>query len=847
MSHDPTGNPQLTAYALGELDGEEAKAMETLVAADDAAAKYVDDLRRMSASMTLDLVGHEDARLTAEQRAAIDRAAASSRSNRFAIGRAARWVGGIAALFVIGTGIGLVFLEGLRVDRSPPSRPPQGNVAVAVPPRNEPLGEPPADVAATTPTPAVAVAELKNSAVLNAKEMIEDSVVGRNFDELARADGSAGQSAAAGNPLTDPAAEIVKSPTDRSETAPAKFAEAATAPSARPSPLTKPTTPNAAYFAVPLGDKSRATRPASSPVAVAGAVNRESEQLGEPAKDSGVRLRIVEHNPLGRRPDGGSGEAYNHLVENTFLNVADQPLSTFSIDVDTASYANVRRFMTGGQLPPRDAVRLEELVNYFSYDYGAPAGDRPFATNIEVASCPWDAAHRLVRFGLQAKKVVAAERAAANLVFLIDVSGSMDEPNKLPWVKQSLRMLLGELRSDDRVAIVVYAGASGLALDSTSCDDRNRILDAIDTLTPGGSTNGSAGIQLAYEIAAKRFVKGGTNRVILATDGDFNVGVTSREELVSLIEAKRKSGVFLSVLGFGMGNLKDATMQQLADKGNGNYAYIDTLAEARKVLVEQAAGTLITVAKDVKVQVEFNPAVVASYRLIGYEKRLLNKEDFNDDTKDAGEIGAGHTVTALYEVVPVGAAVEADGGGDTAAQIAALQKRIVEIKGFLARSFLTKEAADALKREIAGLQAQVAELKSRPAAHPAVDSLKYQKRPAPPVAAPAAPGLFPAEMLTLKVRYKQPDGDVSTKFEVPVRDTGKAHAEATADFQFAAAVAEFALLLRDSPHKGGATFASVVELAQRGMGATREASPEFGYRSEFIGLVRKANDLLPGK
>jgi Ca-activated chloride channel family protein len=485
-------------------------------------------------------------------------------------------------------------------------------------------------------------------------------------------------------------------------------------------------------------------------------------------------------------------EAYGFRKDNDYLRVRDNPLSTFSVDVDTAAYANVRRFLTQGQRPPADAVRIEELVNYFPYHYAPPTGAVPFAAHLEVASAPWAPEHRLVRIGLKGREVSDAARPMANLVFLLDVSGSMQSPNKLPLVKQSLRLLVDKLRADDRVAIAVYAGSSGLALPSTPASRKADILEAIDRLEAGGSTNGAMGIHLAYDIAKANFVAGGVNRVILATDGDFNVGVTNEGELVRLIEEKAKGGVFLSVLGYGMGNLKDATLEQLADKGNGNYAYIDSLAEAKKTLVEQAGGTLVTIAKDVKIQVEFNPAQVAAYRLIGYENRLLKKEDFNNDKVDAGEIGSGHTVTALYEIVPAGAEL--------------------------------------------------------PEETPAVDQLKYQRvatngaTAAPPSKArgevAAAPGMA-GELLTVKVRYKEPAGDVSSKQEFPLRDSGARFEDASQDFKFAAAVAGFGMALRDSPHRGSLTLADISAWGRAGLG-----SDAGGYRSEFLGLVEKAQPLL---
>jgi len=482
-----------------------------------------------------------------------------------------------------------------------------------------------------------------------------------------------------------------------------------------------------------------------------------------------------------RKSSGGfSTAAYDHIEENPFLEAKANPLSTFSIDVDTASYSNVRRFINEGALPPKDAVRVEELINYFTYDYPQPNDDKPFSVQADVAGCPWEASHRLVRIGLKGKEIAADKRGASNLVFLLDVSGSMMPPERLPLVKQAMRLLTEKLTENDRVAIVVYAGNSGLVLPSTTGDHKEQILDALENLQAGGSTNGAEGIQLAYSVAQKNFIKGGVNRVILATDGDFNVGVTSQGDLIRVIQEKAKDGVFLSVLGVGTDNLKDSTMQKLADKGNGNYAYLDSLDEARKVLVQQMNGTLVTIAKDVKIQVEFNPARVQSYRLIGYEKRILRKEDFNNDKIDAGEIGAGHTVTALYEVVPAGAAV------DPAASV------------------------------------------------PPVDRLKYGSGEATPASASS-------ELMTVKLRYKKPDGDKSELLERVVTDSDAGFAKASPDLKFAAAVAEFGMLLRDSEHKGKASLGAVIEWAQEGKGADPH-----GYRQGFIDLVRKAQTLSKG-
>ena len=470
-------------------------------------------------------------------------------------------------------------------------------------------------------------------------------------------------------------------------------------------------------------------------------------------------------------------ESYARIDENDFRLVSASPLSTFSIDVDRASYANVRRFIQAGERPPADAVRIEELINYFPYEWDDVSADHPFAVETEVWDAPWKPEHRLVRVGLRAPYVETAHLPPSNLVFLMDVSGSMSSPDKLPLLKKAFALLVEQLRPHDRVAIVVYAGAAGLVLPSTPGNQRGKILQAVQQLEAGGSTAGGAGIALAYDVARKNFIEGGNNRVILATDGDFNVGASSDGEMVQLIEKERESGTFLTVLGFGTGNLKDSKMEQIADHGNGNFHYVDGLLEARKVLVEEMGGTLLTVAKDVKLQVEFNPERAAAYRLIGYENRLLHDEDFNDDTKDAGELGAGHTVTALYEVVPAGL----------------------------------------------------------PVPRGSVDSLRYQPTADPPPVEAAATSTFEAELLYVKVRYKAPDGTESKLLAHAVSDRVTSP---SGGFRFAAAVAGFGMLLRDSPHAGDYTLDDVIGLAELGRGTDPR-----GYRGEFIRLVETARDL----
>ena len=470
-------------------------------------------------------------------------------------------------------------------------------------------------------------------------------------------------------------------------------------------------------------------------------------------------------------------EEYAEISENTFKWAAKTPLSTFSIDVDGASYSNVRRMIMDGRLPVKDAVRVEELINYFNYDYENPEGEHPFSVNTEVGKAPWNPDHQLVQIGIQGEKVEADNLPPSNLVFLLDVSGSMSSHDKLPLLKKGFKLLTNQLREEDYVSIVVYAGSSGLVLPPTSGANKEAILEALNKLNAGGSTAGAAGIKQAYQVAKEHFRKNGNNRVILATDGDFNVGVSSNSELVDLIEQKRDEGIFLSVLGFGSGNLKDSKMEQIANNGNGNYYYIDNLLEAKKVLVSEMGGTLHTIAKDVKIQVEFNPQNVKAYRLIGYENRLLADEDFNNDEKDAGELGAGHTVTALYEVIPHG----------------------VDIDSSLSD----------------------------------IDPLKYQT-PTTPVNG------FNDELMTVKLRYKQPDGDKSQLLTQVIKRSDRS--ELSENLKFASSVASFGMLLRDSKFKGNSSFQMVQQLAKESKGID-----ENGYRAEFIKIVELAELLYKGE
>ncbi len=521
---------------------------------------------------------------------------------------------------------------------------------------------------------------------------------------------------------------------------------------------------------------------------ISGSIVNVTPQMQLVGKAAGISVQNYSYNPAqsnlnapgiankfnsSRNNPNFNTEGYDQIIENPYLKVSDNPLSTFSIDVDAAAYSNVRRFINEGQLPPAGAVRIEEMVNYFTYQYPQPTGADPFSVNTEMAACPWNSKHKLALIGLQGRIIPNETLPASNLVFLVDVSGSMFEPDKLPLVQASLKLLVDQLRPQDKVSLVAYAGNAGLVLPSTNGSNKTKIKEAIDNLEAGGSTAGGAGIQLAYNIAVCNFIKGGNNRVILCTDGDFNVGLSSDDALENLIEKERETGVYLTVLGYGTGNYQDAKMQKLADKGNGNHAYIDGINEAKKVLINEFGGTLFTIAKDVKLQVEFNPLKVQGYRLIGYENRLLAKEDFNNDKKDAGELGSGHTVTALYEIIP-------------------------------------------------------ADIKD--AALDSVDGLRYQK----PAKQPIATG-YTGECMNIKLRYKQPDGNTSILMEHPVTDEQVSIFKTSDNFRFAAAVAEFGLLLRDSKYRGDADFEQVQSLAERAMGSDKE-----GYRKEFVTIVENA-------
>ena len=784
-------DPKITAYALGELDDAEVAAVEAALADDPAARAEVEAIRALAGDLTAELAGEAGERLTATQRQAVEFAARRPRRKASAF---RFWIPlATAAAAVLAVGVIWSMMSQRHAEQSPDpmlahtdaeamnagvrnekrldelSRSPSGRYAGEAKDGRESYGM--RRFGGLTEDDQLAVVDGKFEGQLEgvrrAGDLVQVDVFGEHGVTLGVGDeakdaaryrftaGTQDYAALKGNTLTvGGKAGTKKLPGG----VPVILPAAMPAPSRRPAP-TGPA-PTEEWFA--KGEARARGRSVD-----------EAERLGEidPTNATITPVKPVEQ-------PGKQTANYAAVVHNPFVSVAKTPLSTFSIDVDTGSYANMRRILNEGRLPPAGAVRIEELVNYFNYDYAPPAekDEAPFAVHVDVAGCPWAPEHRLVRIGLKGRVIEEAQRPPMNIVFLLDKSGSMRPANKLPLFKKACKLLVERLDEGDTIGIVTYASGSGIALKPTTVDKKAAINAVIDGLSAGGSTNGAAGVIDAYKMARKAFIKGGVNRVILCTDGDFNVGTTSNDELVKLITKEAESGVFLTVLGFGRGNIKDQRLEMLADKGNGNYGYIDTIAEAKKIFVEQMTGTLITIAKDVKIQVEFNPAEATAYRLIGYENRILAKEDFNDDTKDAGEIGAGHTVTALYEVTPAG-------GKDPA--------------------------------------------------NP-VDRLKYQED-GPKLTATATTS---GELLTGKLRYKQPDGSVSKLLVVPVKDKGGDFNAASADFKFASALASFGMILRESPHAGTYSLEAAGELAGSGLG-----KDPTGRRAEFVKLVKTAAKL----
>jgi secreted protein with Ig-like and vWFA domain len=814
-----TDDPKFTAYVLGELPPDEHEQVHHQIESDESLAVAADELRNFTESLRAELHGEPAEPLTLEQRAAILGESLSAPENvivpNVAWWRSPWFVSAAAAVVISGFVSAICFqarhIERLTAERSAALKLAQ-NVQIAGANDEQTKARELADstlslvipngLAPTSDQAAAALREwYSQPGAIALKDMIAS-----HTEPIPEAPAS--ENTPTSSPLTTAGIPKLPAPDPEATRAPSTMAVA----KAKRPKLAKTDGLNVRGRGIEvtrrgadgeIAEYTSASGTSSSTPSISAPRDRDKRLSSAERKvqkelndlkgrlesleklqrretrektEDPVLKQTIEHvrrtlEALQAAQDGQSNtEAYDSITDNPFLTVKENQLSTFSVDVDTASYTNVRRFLESNQRPPKGAVRIEELLNYFRYDYPVPAGKDPFSCVTEVATCPWAPEHRLVRVGIKAREIPKNQRPPANLVFLVDVSGSMEPENKLPLVKDSLRVLTDQLGPEDSVAIAVYAGASGCVLEPTR--DMDKVRAALDRLEAGGSTNGAAGIQLAYDLAQRGFKRGASNRVILCTDGDFNVGISDQSQLVSLIRDKAKTGIFLSVLGFGFGNLKDSTLEKLADKGNGTYGYIDSLTEGRRLFVEQLTGSLVTIAKDVKLQVEFNPARVAAYRLIGYENRLLAKEDFNDDQKDAGEIGAGHSVTALYEIVP------------------------------------------------AGREASVA---------PAVDDLKYGPHLV------GEPDANP-ELLTVKVRYKQPEADVSTKLEFPLTDTGATWEKSTGDFRWAAAVAGFGMLLRESPHKGSLSWSLLEELATEG----RATSPE---RTQFTRLIEKARAL----
>ena len=797
MTRINPNDPKWTAYVLGELDKADSEAVERLLKSSPEARALVDELTAASAVLREAVDDTPADLLTAAQRASVRQAADAGAPRWFAM-LPLRWAVGAVSLAAIA--IAVTVALGTRT-----SEPASQIARVSeAPGRSLPTNVSPR-VPTVVPEPAVNQRRDASAASKTATSAVQTPASAGGYTaDMANAHEVKVQPRGASSPVNGGLAESVTVAAEAPGVDVQNARQAVTLESDRLREL--PTTrtvgsllaltpgvasappPPAAPTAAPLvagGGRGVGVVGAGNGVGRGGAAGTANQgrvmvdgsvvaggagRVVGPAAP-GVSDRIFVPGPR------TTNESYARTDENPFVRASQEPLATFSIDVDTASFSNVRRFLNQNQMPPRDAVRIEELVNYFTYDYPNPPAGRPIGASMVVTTAPWNTRNRLVRFGVKAREIDRGRRPASNLVFLIDVSGSMNTAEKLPLVKSGLKLLVDQLGENDTVSIVVYASATGLVLPPTRGDRKDVIARAIDDLQAGGSTNGGAGIQLAYGQATANFIRGGINRVILMTDGDFNVGITSQSDLTRLIEDQAKSGVFLSVLGFGMGNLKDSTMERLADMGNGHYAYIDSLSEARKVLVEEMSGTLVTVAKDVKIQVDFNPAKVEAYRLIGYENRVLRTEDFNNDLKDAGDMGAGHTVTALFEIVPRGGSVPG----------------------------------------------------------PSIDPSVFQ--PAARSAPPATPtgNANSNDLLVLRLRYKLPDAAESTRMDLPLADREVAFARAPADVRFAAAVAAFGMILKESSYKGDATLAWVLDTATGSAGQDRG-----GYRDEFVSLVRKA-------
>ena len=762
-------DPRLTAYALGELKADEALHVEAAVRADASLAAQVQQIQQAASMLRSGFASEPAPLLTQVQRQTIQQPPQPVARTLVFRGRAVWLSAGLAAAACLTLALYLTFSNSTGQFAHHQNK----NEKVAT------LGQAGQEFAANE----AADEQLR---LRDLKDQVNDSVAANKETFFLGAGGGAGGGATAPVPQAPERSTVMR----LESTTPAEGTPGI-APIVNPPPMSTaaPPPPGARSIRDQSG-AAPANEPASHSVADASAPtgNREAGRTirtDESGLDEELEGDARVRGGLKVFADDAAGENYARIVENPFLKPTEPPFfSTFSVDVDTASYSNVRRFLTEGRLPPKDAVRVEELINYFPYRYEQPSGETPFSAAVEINQAPWNPDHRLVRIGLKGKEVKADMRPPTSLVFLIDVSGSMRDENKLPLVKESMKLLVSALNADDRLAIVTYAGNAGLVMDSAYCtpEKKPEIARMIDSLTAGGSTNGAGGIHVAYDVATQHFIKDGVNRVMLCTDGDFNVGASTEADLIHLIEEKRATGVYLSVLGFGSGNLQDAKMKQLSKHGNGNYAFVDSIDEGKRALVDHLSGTLVPIAKDVKIQVEFNPAKVGAYRLIGYEQRIMAAQDFNDDRKDAGEIGAGHTVTALYEIIPPG------------------------------------EAATV-------------------ATAPAVDELTFQRKMNDEWK------VVPSDdMLIVKLRYK-PIGaveeDQSIRLEYPIKDSGAKLEQASNDFRFAAAVASFGMILRESEYKGSFDLPQVLDLAQSAVDEFRLESGD-----EFLNLVQRARSLM---
>ena len=781
---------RLTAYALGELEAEESVKLEALLKENPSMADEVAAIRETASLLENELTVDSTLQLSDEQRSRVIAGGDESgekivNPGTDAFSRTSRWLGitAAAACVMAVSAIGIkqflfedkqAVMESIAQDRMVASDYAGGKQAM-LPPINEAV-------------------ELSHEALRDKEEEASKNDPFAAADELRGFTLRAKEESGA---ITKPLAALVEKKAFQQQAAQSKPRPASVS-SAIISAVAEKDTDFALKVA---GEAGIAPEMAKAEVilnrkrtksALSKSATRSLKSLDQTERrGAGVDDSLLEEKEgiknFKQRADA-RGERFGRLYDTPFFDAFERPLSTFAVDVDTASYANMRRYIgRHGQLPPTDAIRVEELINYFDYDYPQPEGNsHPFSVNLEVAACPWEKGHRLVRFGLKAREINPDKRPASNLIFLIDASGSMNSSLKLPLLKSSLVALIRNLTEDDRIGIVIYAGNAGVALDPVHGDLKEKIIDVIDGIGTGGGTNGAGGIRVAYDLAAKNYIKGGTNRVILATDGDFNVGITNNGELAKFVKDRsEKDGIFLTALGFGEGNINDERLEQIANKGNGEYYYIDSEKEGRRVLVDKLSSTLVNVAKDVKIQVDFNPAKVESYRLIGYANRRMKAQDFRNDKKDAGEIGAGHTVTALYQIVPVGA------------------------KG-------REEVVAATKPES-----------------------KYLKKPGEEVREAAL--VDSDELLTVALRYKAPEAgleDKATEFSVGLRDLMKGWEDSSQDFRFAASVAGFGMQLRESEFRGMLDYDLLLELAGEGVGEDRN-----GLRKEFIELVKKASKI----